>query len=113
MVSAGKLLFKMQFSSRIEQDDGFGNTVSGWQEEFDASCGITYLKGSEAVMASRLEAKSPIIIAIRNSANARRITAEWRAKDVRTGVIYQIKEHPRPSEDRAMLEMLAMSGVAG
>lgn len=112
MIVAGKFVYKMQFSQRIEQDDGFGNTVAGWHVEFEARCGIMFLKGSEAVTAARLEARTPIIITLRNSAKARSITGEWRATDCRTGVVYQIKETPRPTDDRSTLEMLAESGVA-
>lgn len=113
MISAAKLAYRLKFSKRIEQEDGFGNTVSDWHDEFEAHCGITFLKGSEAVMGARLEARAPVIIMIRNSANARAITAEWRATDVRRGMIYQIKETPRPTDDRSAWEMLAEAGVAG
>lgn len=114
MIKAGKLTYRMQFSVRTAPvDDGYGNVVSGdWVPQFEARCHITFLKGSEGVLASRLEAKSPVIIAMRNSSNARRVTHEWRAKDLSTGAVYEIKEQPRPSDDRAHFEMLAMSGVA-
>ena len=111
---AGHLWHRLEFEARCDPvQDGYGNTISGeWELQFEARCGLTYLKGSEAVIASRLEAKSPVVIAIRNSSNARAITHEWRARDTRTGAIYQIKEQPRPSENRSMLEMLAISGIA-
>lgn len=113
-MGAGQLWHKLEFEARCDPtNDGYGNTISGeWEYQFDARCGLTYLKGSEAVIASRLEAKVPVIIVVRNSNNARAITHEWRARDTRTGVIYQIKERPRMSDDRSMLEMLAVSGVA-
>ena len=113
-MGAAKLYYRLQFQVRSEPvNDGYGNTLGGdWEPQFEAHCGLTYLKGSETVLASRLEAKSPIVISLRNTANARRVTHEWRAKDLRTGVIYQIKERPRPTEDRSILEMLAEAGVA-
>jgi head-tail adaptor len=113
-IPAGKLQHRLQFSARTAPvDDGYGNVVSGeFTPQFEARCALTFLKGSETVLASRLEARSPVIIAMRNSTNARRITHEWRATDLRTGVIYHIKENPRPTDDRASLEMLAESGVA-
>jgi len=111
---AGKLTYRLQFSVRTAPvEDGYGNVVSGdWTPQFEARCHIMFLKGSESVLASRLEAKSPVIIAMRNSSNARRVTAEWRAMDISTGIIYQIKEQPRPSDDRSHFEVMAMSGVA-
>ncbi len=63
-------------------------------------------------MASRLTAKGPVIVTIRNSTQARRIAPEWRAQDARTGVYYNVREQPREGESRAYLEMLVESGVA-
>lgn len=113
-MGAGLFIHRLQFEARAEpSNDGYGNTIAGaWTMQFEAHCGLTFLKGSESVIASRLEARSPVVIAIRNSANARAITHEWRAVDVRTGAIYQIKERPRPTEDRSQMEMLAEAGVA-
>jgi head-tail adaptor len=112
MIGAGDLIYQLQFSQRIEEDDGFGNTIAGWHIEFEARCAVTPAKGSETVVAARLEGHTTINITIRNSANARRITADWQAKDVRRGIVYQIKSPPFPTDDRAYLRMMAMSGVA-
>lgn len=113
-IQAGKLKHRLQFAVRTAPvDDGYGNVVSGeWVGQFEARCALTFLKGSETVIASRLEARSPVIIGMRNSINARRVTHEWRATDMSTGTIYQIKEQPRLSDDRSHFEMLALSGVA-
>ena len=112
MSGAGSLIYRLQFSRRVDQDDGFGNTISDWQPEFDARCAVTPAKGSETVVAARLEGHMTINITIRNSMNARRITSDWRATDARTGIVYQIKSPPFPTDDRAYLRMIAMSGVA-
>lgn len=113
-MGAGLFIHRLQFEARAEpSNDGYGNTIAGaWTMQFETRCGLTFLKGSETVIASRLEARSPVIIALRNSSNARQVTHEWRAVDVRTGAIYHIKERPRPSDDRSMLEMMAEAGVA-
>jgi head-tail adaptor len=114
MSGAGKLQHRLQFSVRSAPvEDGFGNTIAGeFIPQFEAWCGLTFLKGSETVLASRLEGRSPVVITMRSSINARRITHEWRATNLKTGVVFEIKEQPRPTEDRAYLEMLAESGVA-
>lgn len=112
MIAAVRLQYRLQFAVRVEQADGYGNVAGAWEPQFEAHCGLTYLKGSETVLASRLEARSPVIIAMRNSANARRVTHEWQATDLRTGRVFQIKEAPRPSDDRSTLEVLAEAGVA-
>lgn len=115
MLNAGRLWHWLQFETRAEPvDDGYGNTVAGvWIEQFTVHAGVQFLRGTEQVMAARLEGRMPVVLSVRASRNARRITHEWRARDLRTGAIYEIKEPPRPSDDRAFLEMLAESGVGG
>ena len=114
MPAAGKLRYRLQFSMRQTLADGYGNTDSGeWVDQFNPVwAGIRFLRGGEDVLASRLEARGPAILTIRNSVNARQITHEWRARDTETDEIYQIKERPRLTDDRAFLEMLAETGVA-
>ena len=48
---------------------------------------------------------APVIITVRRSAQSEGITSEWRA--VVGGVIFDLKEDPRPSEDGGFFEMLA------
>lgn len=105
---------RLQFEVRAAPvDDGYGNTVAGeYTPQFEIWGWLKYLRGSETVLASRLEGRSPAIIAVRNSTNARRISNEWRVRDVGNGVLYQVKEPPRPTGQRAYLEMIAESGVA-
>lgn len=113
-MAAGRLHHRLQFEVRVLVNDGYGNQVAGdWMAQFDTHCAIRFLKGSETVLASRLEARSPIVITARNCADVRRITHEWRARDLRTSRLYLVKEMPRPTEDRAYFEMLAEAGVAG
>ena len=113
MVSAGKLDRRFQFQQRREQSDGMGNTVSDWVSQFTLAAGRSFLRGGETVIAARLENKQPAIVTIRNSTDARQITADWRAIDVRDGRVYNIRETPKESDDRGFLEFLAESGVAG
>lgn len=115
MADAGDFSHRLQFQERAAPvDDGYGNTVAGgWTEQFTVSAAIKFLLGTETVLAARLEGRSPAVVTIRNSIGARRITHEWRAKDVRTGTIYQVREAPRQTDDRAFLEMIVEAGVAG
>lgn len=113
MSGAGKRRFRLQFSKRMPKSDGYGNTEAGeWTPQFEQWTAIRFLRGTETVQAARLEGRSPAILTIRNSVNARQITHEWRAEDLQSGEIYQIKENPRLTDDRADLEMLAEAGVA-
>lgn len=119
MIGAGRLNQRLQFQSPFEIDDGAGNTTQGWQPQFETAAGIQFLRGGETVLAARLEQTAPLIITVRVSTNTRQVTGEWRAIDMRSGTIYQVKENPRHpvdrsgKENRGHFEFLAMSGVAG
>jgi head-tail adaptor len=45
--SAGTLHYKIAFDKREDVDDGMGNTVSGWQEQFQTRAEFINLRGSE------------------------------------------------------------------
>lgn len=110
---AGKLNRRLRFEARAEVNDGAGNMVSGdWAHEFDAWANLSMLRGGESVLAARLESRQPAIVTIRNSRNARRVNSDWRIVDSRDGRIYNIRENPKESSDRADLEMLVEAGVA-
>lgn len=111
-VGAGALRELFAFDQRILIDDGYGNQVGDWQEQFRAATGRVPLKGGEAVQASRLERRQPHLITIRNSTNAALVTPDWRCRDVRTGKAYAIITHDiRPRKDYA--DMIVSEGVAG
>ena len=99
------------FQERQESDDGFGNKVGNWVDRFEDRAGVRYLRGSEAVMAARLEGRQPVVVTIRDSARARSVTPEWRV--IIRGIAYNIREPLRPTDQRRrLLECLAESGVA-
>lgn len=107
---AGQLTYRARFQSRAEQDDGYGNTVSVWQDLFTRWCNVRFLRGGEAVMASRLEGRQPVIITVRSCSQTRTITSDMRC--IIDGRTYNVRELPRLSQDRAWVEFLAESGVA-
>ena len=96
---------RAEFSLRESIEDDMGGVVHGWEDRFTLWAHIRYLRGSEAVMQARLVSKAPVIITVRRSAQSVGITSEWRA--VVGGVIFDLKEDPRPSEDGGFMEMLA------
>jgi len=110
-MGAGRLDRRFAFFRRVEQTDGAGNTVSDWVLQFSQAGNRKVLRGGEGVMAARLESRQPVILTIRASVQARLIGNDWRAVD-RDGTIYNIRENPKESDDRGMLEFLAESGVA-
>lgn len=111
-MDAGRLDQRFRFEKRIEADDGYGNSQGDWHVQFTLWAGRKFLRGGEAVLAARLEARQPAILTIRNSTDARQITADWRAIDDRTETVYAIREDPKMTDDRAFLEFLVEAGVA-
>ncbi|MBZ5760276.1 phage head closure protein [Rhizobium sp. VS19-DR104.2] len=109
--SAGDLYYRVAFDSRVEADDGAGNTVGDWEEQFQSRAGFTPLRGGEAIMAGRLQGQQTKIIFIRSSIASRQVTLEWRVRDMRTGETYNIREIT-PTEDRMWIDLLCQSGVA-
>ena len=93
------------FQSPVQSRDADGQLVQGWTDAFTAWTNVRYLRGTEAVMQARMQSRSPAILTIRSSAQARAVTSEWRA--VIGGRVFEVREDPRPTPDRAFLEMLA------
>lgn len=113
MTAAGKMDRRLRFEARQEIDDGDGNPVSGeWLPRFTVWGSRKFLRGGETVLAARLESRQPAILTIRDSRQAREITADWHVVDTVDGRIYNIRENPKLSDDRGFLEMLVEAGVA-
>ncbi|WP_368517479.1 phage head closure protein [Rhizobium sp.] len=109
--SAGDLFFHVAFDKRVEIDDGAGNTVGEWQEQFQCRAGFTHLRGGESVMAARLEGQHTQVIFVRSSMSTRGITTDWRVRDIRTGDTFNIRDIT-PTDDRLWLDFLCQKGVA-
>lgn len=112
---AGSLRYLLEFQKRTDGDDGYGGAIPGtgpFATVFTASASLTPLRGSEPVMADRLQGVRPYVCRIRNSNAARAITTAWQVVD-RNGTIYQVKEPPAdPDGKRAWLEFIVSVGSA-
>ena len=104
-ITAQHLTQRAAFYEPFEDTDPDGQVIQDWILRFTLAAHVLYLRGSEAVMQARMQSKNPAIITVRKSSQARAITSEWRAEIA--GKLYDIKEDPRPSQDRRLLEMLA------
>lgn len=71
-----------------------------------------YLRGSEPVVAARLSGRQPVVMTIRRSSVADTITTDWKIRDKRRGIEYNITAPPVPTDDRGWLEITCESGVA-
>jgi SPP1 family predicted phage head-tail adaptor len=94
-------------------DDGYGNTVSGdWATGPTVGARIKPLRGGEAVQAARLAGKQPLLITIRYSSATAAITTDWRARNARTGALYNIRSVMNPDERKRFLDLEVEMGVA-
>lgn len=113
LTNAGDLHEMVAFEVREEVDDGYGNTVGSWVEAFRLQARIMPLKGSEAVLAARLEGQQPVIITVRYSPRSLKITSDWKARDVRTGFEYAITSPPaNMDESQKFIDIMAVRGEA-
>lgn len=110
-MQAGKLSESFAFDKRISEDDGAGNTVSQWQEQFTTAANCAIMRGGETVMAARLQGRQPVIVTVRRFSFSILVTADWRCRDRRTGRVYNIRS-VQPSQKRDHIEFLCEAGVA-
>lgn len=116
-IKAGELRDRFAFDVREDLSnnsppgDGAGNMEGPWEEQFTVWAKLHYLRGSETVMASRLQSQQPAILTIRASSQSRLITTEWRCRNTRNSDVFNIREvteHP----DRSGIDLLIQKGVA-
>ncbi len=105
------LYHKVAFDEREAVDRGDGVTVGNWVEKFQVRAGFMPLRGGESVMAGRLQGQQTAIIFVRSSLQTRAVNTDWRVRDVRSGVSYNIREITR-TRDRFWLDFLCQSGGA-
>lgn len=108
---AGLLQERVAFDKRSEATDEYGNYVAAWVEQFSTRAQFIPLRGTESVMAARLENRQPVIVRIRRSAAAELVDNDWRMRDLRTGEEYQIRT-VTPDVSRGMIDILTETGVA-
>lgn len=102
-MNASNLKSRAIFYERQTVETDMGGTLDQWVPQFETWAAVQYLRGTEAVMQSRLQSKSPAVVTVRNCADARRITSEWLVEI--EGRNFEVKEDPRP--EGSMLAMLA------
>ena len=103
-MTAGSLDYRATFAAPVEARDDDGQVVQSYEEQFTVWAGIRWLRGGESVMQARMQSRSPAILTVRKTPDTRRITSEWRV--LVDGRDFDVKEDPRPSDDRGYWEML-------
>lgn len=122
--SAGDLYEKVAFDRRERVSDGRGNHEQKFVEQFQRRAGFTFLRGSETVIAARLEGRQPVVVRVRACSQTRQIDAGWRMRDIRdgewggtgddafwTGTAYAVRS-VIPTADRQWIDVTVESGVA-
>jgi SPP1 family predicted phage head-tail adaptor len=102
----------MAFDKRQDVDDGYGNTQSDFVEQFVVWASVRAKFGGETVTAARLAGQQPVTVTVRQSSQTEQITTDWRARDTRSGVLYNIRSIVDPDDAGAYFELLCQSGVA-
>lgn len=110
-IKAGDLYYRVHCQKRTERDDGYGNTVAEFATEFTVRAAYRHLRGGEAVMASRLENKHPVLITVRSSSQTRQINSDWRLVDARDDTAWAIRDVTAET-DRQFITFLSERGVA-
>lgn len=112
MTQVGQLKHRIAFEKRTDVDDSYGNTQSGFVEQFVVWAGVQAKFGGEAVTAARLTGQQPVTITVRQSAQTRQIASDWQARNVQSGQVYAIRSITDPDDSRAYFEILTQTGVA-
>lgn len=91
----GPLRERVAFDEPVSVPDGAGGTESGWSEEpvsIVRSAEFIYQRGGEQVEAARQAGTFTFKVRIRNGSRAQAITPAWRMRDLRRGVVYNVRE---------------------
>jgi head-tail adaptor len=112
MVGAGDLRHRIAFEKRETVSDGYGNDEGDFAEQFIVSAALQARFGGETVTAARLTGQQPVTITVRQSSVTLQVTPDWRARDARSGTVYNIRSIADPDDGGAWLEMLCQSGTA-
>lgn len=108
MPGAGALRDRYTFQKRAL--DANDEPKGAWEDQFTVSAETLYLKGTEPVIAMRLEGVQPVVLTIRDETRTRLITTAWRAVDARDSTkTYDINGNA-PAKDRGFRDLLAQTG---
>lgn len=102
---------RVSFSREGGAPDGFGGENPAWITEHSCRAEFRYQSGTEAHRRGQLTGTAVFKVRIRACTVARGITSEWRMRDERAQVDYNIREVDLVS-DRHHVWLIVESGVA-
>jgi SPP1 family predicted phage head-tail adaptor len=112
MSKAGELRERLKFEKRISVDDGYGNLEGNWADQFTLNARLRPKLGGEDVLQERLAGRQPFTVTLRFSVKSEQITPEWRAINIKSGKILNIRSVSNPDEKRQWIELMVDEGVA-
>lgn len=106
---AGRMREVLIAQARTAVDDGMGNEVSGpWTEQARFNASVEARRGTEAVIADRLQGVVNYVVSTRYSIAAAAVNTDYRLVDARSGAIYAIRTAiPRPKRDYIDFDVVA------
>ena len=90
----------------------YGNTQTEWAEQFRCRAAFIHLWGGEQVLAGRLQGQHLQVMLVRSSSETRQIATDWRARDVNSGIEYNVRDITPHEDDNQWLDVLCQAGVA-
>lgn len=86
------LIESVAFDLPTTTTDAYGAAVNGWTEQFTARAKMKYERGREAGQAGRVTGTNVFKVCLRSSTQSRGLTTEYRMRDIRRGIAYNIRE---------------------
>jgi head-tail adaptor len=116
MTTAGDLKWRVRFDKPGSVNDPAGGELNDtWEEQFTRAAEIRPLKGSEPVMAQRLNGMQPSLIVVRFDSLTRTIDPSWRVVELLNGAdvrYYSITSPPEDMErERKYITIMAVQGA--
>lgn len=92
--------------------DANGDARGPWTDGRTVWTGVTWLRGTEAVMQDRLTGVQPVVLNVRETSQTKTIKPGWRAIDSRHPSRVANITGISPGRERGTLDILATVGVA-
>lgn len=113
MTDAGDLRRRLTFASRgTSAANADGVVETPFVDHFTVSAAVRPKFGGEEIIAARMAGRNIATITVRMNVTTLAITTDWKATDVASGEIWNVRSPPiDPDQDGHFLEMLAEKGV--
>jgi head-tail adaptor len=112
-VAAARLRHSVRFERRALSSDAYGNELADWQPRIGAIWAeVRPLRGSEEVLAAKLQGVAPYELMVRSSTQTRTITPGDRAIDARSGMVFDIRAIENRDMRNKFLTLTCQSGGA-